>query len=224
MSILVYSSDKNFILSLTKTLTSLRYSHVSFQTRKEAINHVCKDSAVLAVVDEHDDGIEFLTALKLINEHLPIVFVSASVNAETKYRAFELGADDCITKDTSEREIFHRIQSILKRARIEPLQQSLQNPVSIGTSTIDFNKRHFNFKDQQIQLSRKEADLLKVLYLNKGKVLSREDILKEVWKTSDYYASKSMDVYLTKLRKIIQNEETIELKNIHGTGYIFSVN
>jgi DNA-binding response OmpR family regulator len=97
-------------------------------------------------------------------------------------------------------------------------------PISIGSSTVDFDKRHFNFKDKQIQMSRKENDLLKLLYLNKGKVISRENILKEVWKTSDYYASKSMDVYLSKLRKILKHEEMIELKNIHGTGYVLFVN
>ena len=85
---------------------------------------------------------------------------------------------------------------------------------------IHFNKRLFINKDTQIQLSRKEAELLKVLYVNKGKVIKREDILKEVWKTNDYYASKSMDVYITKLRKILQLETSVELRNIHGTGYI----
>ncbi|MES2779691.1 MAG: response regulator transcription factor, partial [Bacteroidota bacterium] len=207
MNILVYSADITFIERLSKSLQSVSYSLIHFNNRKEAINFVCKDNAILSVIDEETDGIDFLTALKLIDEQLPVLFVSAAKNVEIKFKAFELGSDDCVDKTISERELYHRIQSILKRSRIETIHHDLDNPVSIGASTMDFNKRHFNCKDQLIQLSRKEADLLKMLYLNKGRVLSREDILKEVWKTSDYYASKSMDVYLTKLRKILQNEK-----------------
>ncbi|MES2558714.1 MAG: response regulator transcription factor [Bacteroidota bacterium] len=224
MNILVYSADTTFIERLSKSLQSVTYSIISFRNRKDAINFVCKDTAMLAVIDEGTDGIEFLTALKLIDEQLPVLFTASEKNVETKYKAFELGVDDCIDKSIPERELYHRVQSILKRSRIEPVHQLFENPVILGASTMDFKSRHFNCKDQLIQLSRKEADLLKVFYLNKGRVLSREDILKEVWKTSDYYASKSMDVYLTKLRKILQNEEMVEIKNIHGTGYIFSVN
>lgn len=224
MNILVYSANTTLIERLSNLLGPLHYSIISFQNRKNAINFVCKESAVLAVIDEYEDGMEFLTALKLIDEHLPVLFIYKSQYEESKFRAFELGVDDCVLSTITERELYLRIVSILRRSKIERVLDYMNNPVSIGSSTIDFDKRHFNVKDKQIQMSRKESDLLKVLYLNKGKVLSREDILKEVWKTCDYYASKSMDVYLTKLRKILQNEETVELKNIHGTGYVLFVN
>lgn len=224
MNILVYSANTTLIERLSNLLGPLHYSILSFQNRKNAINFVCKESAVLAVIDEHEDGMEFLTALKLIDENLPVLFIYKPQHEESKFKAFELGVDDCVLSNISERELYLRTQSILKRSKIERVLDYVNNPISIGSSTIDFDKRHFNVKDKQIQMSRKENDLLKVLYLNKGKVLSREDILKEVWKTCDYYASKSMDVYLTKLRKILQNEEMVELKNIHGTGYVLFVN
>lgn len=224
MNILVYSANTTLIERLSKLLNQTHFSINAFQNRKSAINSVCKENPTLSIIDGSDDGIEFLTALKLIDDHLPIVFVYGERNDELKYKAFELGVDDCVIPTISERELYLRITSILKRSRIERMLDYVDCPVSIGSSTVDFDKRHFNFKDKQIQMSRKENDLLKLLYLNKGKVISRENILKEVWKTSDYYASKSMDVYLSKLRKILQHEEMIELKNIHGTGYVLSVN
>ena len=224
MNILVYSANITRIERLSKLLNQTHFTINAFQNRKSAINCVCKENLKLCVIDGSEDGIEFLTALKLIDDHLPIIFIYEERNDELKYKAFELGVDDCVTPTISERELCLRVTTILKRSRIEQVLDYVDYPISIGSSTVDFDKRHFNFKDKQIQMSRKENDLLKLLYLSKGKVISRENILKEVWKTSDYCASKSMDVYLSKLRKILKHEEMIELKNIHGTGYVLFVN
>ena len=225
MNILVYSSNTFLVTRIANCLHNYtHYSYKTFQHKKDALNFICRDSVLFCVIEEDVNGLEFLTALRLIDEHIPILFVATKRNVEIKYTAFEKGADDCIDTDTSDRELYHRIQSLLKRSKHTALSLLHDEPISVGSSTIDFSKRHFSCKNQSFQLSKKEADLLKVFYLNAGKLLSRETILKEVWKTSDYFASKSMDVYLNKLRKILQCDDAFQIKNVHGTGYIFSVN
>jgi DNA-binding response OmpR family regulator len=134
--------------------------------------------------------------------------------------AFELGCTEYIFKPIITRELKIRLDSLLRSGMInnsDPVRNDLCN---VGDSTIDFNRRMFNINNQSLPLSRKEAELLKLLCYNKNKLVTREFILNEVWKSSDYYASKSMDVYLTKVRKIIREDRSISLENIHGSGYV----
>lgn len=194
--------------------------------RKEAINYICNNHVSLCIIDRDNDGDGFCSALKLIDEGIPTIIFSSDDSEQTKLDAFEKGCDDFISKNVSLQEIQFRIQSILKRTaslRNNRLgtHTALNEPILIGNSIIDFGRRSFSTQTEMIPLSKKEASLLRLFYLNKGKLLKREDILKEIWNTSDYYASKSMDVYLSKLRKILSYEESVSIQNIHGTGYMF---
>ena len=139
MSILVYSSDAVFMASVSKALQPLNYSIVSFQNRKDAINHACSTSQFLFIIDEEEEGIDFLTALKLVDEHLPVLFVLSEKNVEMVYKAFELGSDDCIEKGITGKELFHRVKSILKRTKLDSSKIILDKPVMLGSSVLDFN-------------------------------------------------------------------------------------
>lgn len=226
LNILLFTHDKDLI-NKTSTLTqNLSCTLKTAGIRKDAINYICNNHVSLCIIDLDNDGDGFCSALKLIDESIPSIIFSSDDSEQTKLDAFEKGCDDFILKTVSSMELQFRIQSILKRTATSKHSRlashsPLNEPISIGNSVIDFGRRSFSTQTENIPLSKKEASLLRLFYLNKGKLLKREDILKEIWNTSDYYASKSMDVYLSKLRKILSYEESVSIQNIHGTGYMF---
>lgn len=220
--ILVFSSNNDCIVTIENLLVDMPCNIKIASMRREAINILCNQPIDLCLIDAENDGEGFCAALKLIDDKMPKIVLSPTNTESDRLIAFENGCDDFIHVSTiSQKEFKLRIQVVLKR-NTSSKSINLAEPVAIGNSTMDFVKRNLICKEQLISLSRKEASLLKLFYLNKGKLLSREHILKEVWNTSDYYASKSMDVYLSKLRKILQCEEAVTIENIHGSGYVFT--
>jgi DNA-binding response OmpR family regulator len=226
LTFLLFTQDETLIQKINR-LHSFLTCHIQVaRTRKEGISYICNRQVTLCAIDMENDGEGFCTALKLINESLPTVVFSVDDSEKTKLRAFEKGCDDYILKSVSPKEIQFRLQSVLKRTlnsnhSVSESEILINEPIVIGNSTIDFTKRNFHTPYEMIPMSKKETSLLKLFYTNRGKLLRREDILKEIWNTSDYYASKSMDVYLSKLRKILVNEEAVSIQNIHGKGYMF---
>jgi DNA-binding response OmpR family regulator len=226
LNILLFTQDANLIQKINLLHRYISCTIKIFKDRKDAINYVCNNTVSLCGIDHDNDGEGFCSALKLIDEKLPTVIFSNDDTETTKLKAFANGCDDYIHKSVSGKEIQFRIQSIIKRSSLNQDHTSnkstyLNEPISIGKSVVDFAKRLFYTQDEDIPLSKKEASLLKLFYINRGKLLKREDILREIWHTSDYYASKSMDVYLSKLRKKLNKEESVSIQNIHGTGYMF---
>jgi DNA-binding response OmpR family regulator len=226
LNILLFTQDPDLINKVNILTRFIECNIKTARTRKEAIAYVCNNPVKLGAIDLDFDGDGFWAALKLIDDKVPIVVFSNKNTEEDKLSAFGNGCDDYILKSTSPKEMQFRFQSILKRSihvsdNISVSAPFLNEPISLGKSVIDFDKRYFYTPQENIALSKKEANLLRLFYLNKGKLLKREEILKEIWNTSDYYASKSMDVYLSKLRKILSSEESVTIQNIHGTGYMF---
>jgi two-component system OmpR family response regulator len=221
LTLLLFTHDDELVSSTEKAVTGSQFDLVYCKSKREAISYICNTKISLCLFDVENDGINLHSAIKLIDEKIPVAFISDGKSTEAKYKALEHGCDDFILKPITSTDLFQRLSSLLTRVKLNPTYEYPQHPVTIGNSTIDFNRRSFNTNNSTIHLSRKEADLLKIFCLNKGKLLSRETILKEVWKSCDYYTSKSMDVYLTKLRKLLKHERNAEIRNVHGTGYIF---
>lgn len=227
LNILLFTQDHDLIHKINLLTQKISCNVKTAKIRKEAINFICNNPVSLCAIDIDNEGVGFCSALKLIDDTIPTVIFSNDDTEFTKLNAFENGCDDYVLKSVSLQEIQFRIQSILKRTsfsrglQFSSLTQLSSEPILIGNSAVDFGKRLFYSQNEPIALSKKEASLLRLFYLNKGKLLKREDILKEIWNTSDYYASKSMDVYLSKLRKILSSEESVSIQNIHGTGYMF---
>lgn len=221
LTILLFTHDNEFLTTTQQSVTGSQYELVYCRSKREAISYICNTRIDLCLFDIENDGINLFSAIKLIDEKVPVAFISDGRSVEDKYRVMDMGCDDFILKTTPANELQQRIHAIIIRSKIKTVPDLPQYAITIGNSTVDFNNRSFNTLNQRIHLSRKEADLLKIFCLNKGKLLSREQILKEVWKSCDYYTSKSMDVYLTKLRKLLKNEAQAEIRNVHGTGYIF---
>jgi DNA-binding response OmpR family regulator len=225
LNVLLFTKDTDLIQKISPIALSIGCNIKTAKIRKDAINYVCNHQVSLCIIELENDGEGFCSALKLIDETVPTIIFSDNYSEEMMLKAFEKGCDDYILKSVSKKEIAFRIQSVLKRTLLSKdstlIANELDKPVLLGSSTIDFNNRFIQTKENQIPLSKKEASLLKLFYYNSGKLLKREDILREIWNTSDYYASKSMDVYLSKLRKILSYENSVRIQNIHGTGYMF---
>ena len=148
----------------------------------------------------------------------PFVFLTAKSMLNDKIEGFNLGADDYVTKPFSMEELILRINAILKRAnRVEV--ENVSDEYKIGSYKFNYQKRILNFKNKGQKLTSKETELLKLLCENKNNLLERSTALLKIWKDESYFTSRSMDVYIAKLRGYLKNDPKIQIVNIHGTGF-----
>ena len=137
---------------------------------------------------------------------------------EDVLEGFSVGADDYMTKPFSMEELIYRIEAILRRTQGGG-QQNKQTSFDIGRYHFDANKHLLTLDDQSVKLTTKESDLLKLLCNNANNVLERNFALKSIWIDDNYFNARSMDVYITKLRKYLKEDPAVEILNIHGKGY-----
>jgi len=170
------------------------------------------------------DGFTLAEEIKKINEAVPIVFLTAKSLKEDRIRGFRLGCDDYIMKPFSTEELSLRIQAILKRCMAQAAAVKEEAPIyQIGKFLFDHKNMILRMDDKEKVLTRKENALLKLLYENRNKLLTRETALKSVWGNDDYFIGRSMDVFITKLRKYLQDDPSIFITNVHGTGFKLEV-
>lgn len=182
------------------------------------------DLCILDVMLPHVDGFTIGTEIKKISANTPIVFLTAKTLKEDVLKGFSIGADDYITKPFDSDVLIYKIKAILKRnmASTTPISEDSVN--EIGKFTFDFKKRALKYLDEsEVKLSPKEANLLLHLIQNKNQVLDRDYALSKIWGETGYFTARSMDVYITKLRKYIKPDSNLEIVNIHGSGYILKV-
>ena len=160
--------------------------------------------------------------IRALNNEIPIIFLTARSMHEDKIHAFETGADDYITKPFSTQELYLRINAILRRTQNKSNQQ--HKAISIGNFIFDYNKMTLTFDSSVKRLSSKEADLINILAQNKNELVSRSVILIKIWGNDDYFSAKSMDVYISKIRRLFKEDNGIEILNAYGSGYKLIVN
>jgi len=167
------------------------------------------------------DGLSLVAQIRKKNETIPILMLTALNNDESKIAGFQKGVDDYITKPFNMQELLLRMEVFLKRTQKK--QDELNEPVRIGELVFDFKNLSLQSAQETTQLTQREAELFKFFYQNRNKVLKREDILTEIWGKDDYFLGRSMDVFITKLRKYIKGQEGIEIQTIHGVGFKMAV-
>ncbi len=178
------------------------------------------DLLVLDVMMPKKDGFTVAREVRKQNEQVPIIFLTAKGEKEDKILGFEAGADDYLTKPFSMEELMLRVKAIMKRAQhsVQP-GNSVQRIFQVGIFTFDYETQSLKYPGHEIKLSTKEADLLRMLCLHKNNILHRDEALKQIWGNDDYFNARSMDVYITKLRKYLKPDAHIQIMNIHGKGY-----
>lgn len=181
------------------------------------------DICLLDVVMPKKDGLALAEQIRKVNDHVPILFLTSKNEKEDRIKGLRTGADDYISKPFSMQELILRIEVFLKRTRNQPVEKS--NIFHLGKLTFDYEDlRLYNEEgDISISLTQKEAELLLYLCNNPNKTLKREEILANVWGKDDYFLGRSMDVFITKLRKHFKSDPHIRLETLHGVGFRFNV-
>ena len=175
------------------------------------------DLCLLDIMMPKKDGIALAKDIRLLNKDIPIIFLTAKSLKEDTIDGFRAGADDYITKPFSMEELLLRIHAVLRRSlKGEKHQKTVYK---FGESTFDYDKQTLIIKDQEIRLTNKESQLLRLLCQNINEVLDRSAALKMIWRDDSYFNARSMDVYIAKLRKYLKSDESIAIITIHGEGF-----
>jgi DNA-binding response OmpR family regulator len=222
--ILMVEDDINLGLLLKENFTARGYQvHLSRDGEDgwQVFRKKEFDLILLDIMMPKKDGFSLAKMIRKENIRVPIIFLTAKNFEEDKIEGFNSGCDDYITKPFSAKELQLRIDAVLKRtAPYQPtVQENKKTVLSIGKFKFDYDNRLLADGDNTRRLSTKEAELLYVLSSNMNTLLNRSAILKRVWSNDDYFTAKSMDVYLTRLRKLLKSDPAIEIQNVHGTGY-----
>jgi len=174
---------------------------------------------LLDIMMPKKDGISLARDIRLINQDIPVIFLTAKNLREDVIEGFKTGADDYITKPFSMEELILRIEAILRRTSQEGTSV-MQAVYKLGRYTFDTRKQLLMDREgETVKLTTKESELLKLLCNNANKVLERNFALKTIWLDDNYFNARSMDVYITKLRKHLKKEPSVEIINVHGKGY-----
>lgn len=175
------------------------------------------DLCVLDVMMPKKDGFALAKEIRQSNAEVPIIFLTAKTLKEDVLDGFKIGADDYITKPFSMEELTFRIEAILRRVRGKKNRD--RTHYKIGSFTFDTQKQILARGDKQTKLTTKESELLSLLCAHANEILQRDFALKTIWIDDNYFNARSMDVYITKLRKHLKEDENVEIINIHGKGY-----
>ena len=180
------------------------------------------DICILDVMLPKKDGFTVAKSIRAKDKSVPILFLTAKSMMEDKLAGFQTGADDYITKPFSLDELICRIEVFLRRS--QPAAESNGHSIyTVGGFSFDPSNLTLKHKSTEKTLTQKEAEVLKLLYQNRDRVLKREEILKEVWGDDDYFMGRSMDVFISKLRKYLKEDPSIQIVNYHGVGFRLEV-
>lgn len=177
------------------------------------------DFCILDVVMPVMDGFELAAEIREIDKNVPLMFLTTSILKKDKIKAFSIGADDYVTKPFTIDELVARMEAIMRRAGMADSGSDDDNIVYIGKMPYNYISRELTVDGKIVKLTTKEGQLLHLLYKNKGGILDRLAALRAVWGDDNYYNSRSMDVYIAKLRKILKENKSIEIINVHGKGF-----
>ncbi|WP_320111412.1 response regulator transcription factor [Draconibacterium orientale] len=219
--LLLAEDDENLGLLLKEYLVAKGYDAELYPDGEAAYKGFMKehfDICVLDVMMPKKDGFTLAKDIRIINADIPIIFLTAKNMKDDVLEGFQLGADDYITKPFSMEELIMRLEAILRRTSQEG-QASAQQVFTLGKFTFDTRKQTLTEGENTVKLTTKESDLLKLLCQNANKVLERNYALKSIWIDDNYFNARSMDVYITKLRKHLKEEPSVEIINVHGKGY-----
>jgi DNA-binding response OmpR family regulator len=217
---ILYAEDDATLGFITKDNLELNGYEVHHATDgKEALGMFEKSSYDLCILDvmmPEMDGYQLADQIRKANTQIPILFLTAKSLKEDRIKGLQIGADDYITKPFSIEELVLKIEVFLRRKFISNPDANLLN---IGNYTFDHTNLSLTLEKESKSLTQKEGDLLKMLILHKNQILKRSQILKELWGEDDYFLGRSMDVFISRLRKYLKGDASLKIENVHGVGF-----
>lgn len=221
IKLLLAEDDVNLGKVLTTYLEAKGYSVQHANNGEEAYEFFCKSDFDICLIDVMmplKDGFTLAKEIRKMDEQIPIVFLTAKNLQEDVIEGLSIGGDDYITKPFSMEVLLARLQALIRR--ISPYSgKNVQTLFQFGNSSFDANRQTLTIQGVEQKLTTRESELLLMLIQKKNEVLEREYVLKKIWGDDSYYNARSMDVYITKLRKHFKNEPSVQIINIHGIGF-----
>lgn len=217
--ILLVEDDVNLGFVIKDNLQMRGYQVTLFEEGGAAWNSFQSEQYDLCLLDimlPNMDGLTLATNIRRIDKSVPVIFLTAKSRQEDKLAGFEIGADDYITKPFSLEELFYRIEVFLKRTQVSKEQDS---NCEIGSYQFIPSDYKLIYKQEVLKLTRRETEILSFLHARKGQIVSRQEILLTIWGEDDYFKGRSLDVFISKLRKYLYHDETVDIENIHGVGF-----
>lgn len=226
--LLLVEDDQNFGNILKEYLTINGYQVILAKNGIEGFEKFKKDNYDLCILDvmmPYKDGFTLAKEIREKNDSIPLMFLTAKTLKEDVLKGFKIGADDYVSKPFDSEVLLAKIKSILSRRVNQSLVESEETSFKIGEFNFNSRLRLLSFQGgEPTKLSPKENQLLRLLILNKNDLLSREMALNKIWNDENYFTSRSMDVYIAKLRKYLRQDARVEILNIHGEGFRLVVN
>jgi two-component system OmpR family response regulator len=221
VKILLAEDDTNLGTLLRNYLIARNYETTLFVNGSLALEGFSKNSFGLCILDimmPEMDGLALAKEIRLASPEMPIIFLTAKNQKEDIIEGFKSGADDYITKPFSMEELLYRIEAILRRTLNTSVNKK-EDLYTIGGYTFNSLKQILTYSDQSIKLTTKESGLLELLCRHGNEILERNFALKTIWIDDNYFNARSMDVYITRLRKYLKNDPSVKILNVHGRGY-----
>lgn len=222
IKILLAEDDKNLGTVLKAYLIAKGYETVWAENGEIALDEYRNspfDFCIVDVMMPVKDGYELARDIRKENKTIPILFLTARGTEEDKLMGFSVGGDDYLTKPFSMDELLARMEAIFRRIRNAPKFEKAVKSYKIGNFVFDINRQNLTLGEAKVKLTSKETALLRTLCERANEVLEREDALRLVWGDDSYFNARSMDVYITKLRKYLKDDPGVELLNVHGVGF-----
>jgi two-component system, OmpR family, response regulator len=180
------------------------------------------DIVILDVMLPNVDGFTIGKEIRTISPLVPMIYLTAKTLKEDILRGYGIGADDYVTKPFDSEVLLCKLKAVLNRQQSDE-SKSRSEVYQLGEYKFNYRFRTIERAHVKITLSPKEAGLLRLLCLHKNELLPREEALQKLWGDDDYFTARSMDVYVTKLRKFLKDDPTVEIKNIHGSGFVLEI-
>jgi two-component system response regulator VicR len=222
--ILYVEDDPNLGFVTKDNLEMEGYEIVHFQDGKEAWKSFSKDKYDLCLLDvmlPELDGFSLAEKIRKQNQQVPIIFLTAKTMQEDRIAGLKIGGDDYVTKPFSIEELSLRIKIFLKRKEVSKIVGGIGNWV-IGCYSFDYQQLKLESANKIEQLTHREAEVLKFLCERKNQVIKRDEILTAIWGRDDYFLGRSLDVFVTRLRKMLAGDPSIKIENVHGIGFRFA--
>lgn len=218
---LFYVEDDESLSFVTRDNLELQGYRVTYcengKTAMEMIRQNDFDLCILDVMLPDTDGFTIAEEIRKFNTQVPIIFLTAKSMKEDRIRGLRLGADDYMTKPFSIEELILKVEIFLRRSKIA--SAPVPTYLTVGNYLLDHKNLLLKFGNQAKNLTQKEADLLKMFMENKNEVIKRSHILETLWGEDDYFLGRSLDVFISRLRKYLSQDERISVENIHSVGF-----
>lgn len=221
IKVMLAEDDENLGFLLKEYLQAKEYDVDLYKDGEKAykgFQNNYYDICILDVMMPLKDGFTLAKEIRMANPNMPILFLTAKSMKEDVIEGFSIGADDYMTKPFSIEELLMRLEAILRRTRKDAASAE-QTLFQIGKYVFDATKQTLTYENDTRKLTTKESELLKYLCLNRNSLLDRNFALKTIWVDDSYFNARSMDVYITKLRKYLANDPSIEIINVRGKGF-----